>query len=413
MGDQISRRKFLGTAVRATAAGVLIPVALSPLEQILAQPGNQGNQPQVEKIDTTGTHSRFNIVFLPEGYEGSQRRQFNSQVEQIIAALDNYPAMAEIKPWLAFSKIWEASTGPYKGDGTGPFSVVANKDSVTGLDIAKVNQMEQHAKADLGSVVINNAAARGLSTPDYASTSTNIPQAIKSLAFAFDLGPEKGDTDLTNWNPLPPNISKDAKYWDDLIKQGFRGLNPKLIGQDTYRAESGACMMQDVNAGRFGDLCGAHLYLRVRQKSVPLVKSATEQKNITIEGRGTPNIEVLVNPSASQFRRGPDADGFYVYADLDDKQKVDELYAKLKDEADPEKIKKAMKDAGFRRSSSLRLSYDSRGMKYTLGRTRLRDDKAYLLAIAIEDTHPNAKILDANREHTRKTLLYRVDVKEK
>ncbi len=388
----ISRRGFLKLGASAAFAAPFLS-----LDELLAQDA------KVETVVNNGApESRYDFVFLPEGYTKNDRAVFDADVANMVKALDKLRVWQEYRPLTNVHKIWVPSDAAWStaanGDGTA-FGVTydAKNNHPVLDDKSKRDSHKELAKAELPIILIktDDKDVTGFSSQKGVITPANGRILTHEIGHGFDLQDEYRRS--TTMNGL--NCSADGKNppWKELIGKvpGISTNRVKNISDEWYRGEKDDCLMLILRDGLdYGPLCtnGIITYFR---RTVRPIDSAPKEDEPLVYVKGKPLVELTTNNSKTH------------------KVAVQAWYCAGTEEQ-LEKAKSSLPEMFtpqfFKENEKLwkKTTVTPKGKGIVANATLSKG--SYLLAVLAYDTNP-AIILDSSND-TKDKRVYRLEVKE-
>jgi hypothetical protein len=349
---------------------VAVTSTLSSLDNLVAEDGQ--DKPKPETVLNNGPpEKRFDLLFIPEKYSKDQQKDFDKDVDALVAGFDKFDVTKEYKSFFNVHKVW------------------APTDSER-----KLSEVQELGKSDLPCVIVNDKSfGHGTGNLVLVRCRNDVSVFFHELGHGLRLDDEYRLTSFMGGG----NTCKDKKNipWKELVDKKIKGIGVYSVEDSYFRAEEKPCLMQTTEAGiQYGPLCSSLIITRLR-KRFGLIDEATKEEAISKDDGQQTGIELKLLASKSYI---PQVSAFYLSGSADE---LDSLHDKLKgkkltlDSFADKKYKKA--------TISTKKNVATITDKLPVG--------SHLIAVVAKD--PNPAILMDPDKVTYDQRIYRVDVTEK
>jgi hypothetical protein len=390
-----TRRQFL----KLLPSGIVaVSSSLSSLENVFADPQDAMKDWKAEKVlDNGASESRYDLLFLPEGYIDGDRKKFDAHIDSFVKAFDKYAFFKEYGCLFNVRKIWVPSAAAWNSTGENKntsFQITYNEKTRRTKSNSSIDfdDITKKFDADIPCFLINTDKTAGLGS--YVMMACyNVPIMFHELGHS--ISKMKIVDEYPGATELGFNVSNDEKnpHWKQLINKA-KGIGIYKIEDGRFKAEK-ECLMASASDGLdYGPMCTNGLIISLRQIVRPIEK-ATEEKQITLEKGQSIPFEAQLSASKSYV---PSVMAFYQSGTAD---AMDALHDELKG--------KKLDFESFTDKKYKKSTVATQKNKSTI--TDKLPVGSHLIAVVAKD--PNPAILMDPDKVTYDQRIYRVDVTEK
>src|SRR5574342_314444 len=261
----ITRRQFM----KILPSGIVaVASSLTSLDNLVAEDGVQEGPKVVTVLDNGPQEKRFDLLFVPEKYAKDKQKDFDKDVDALVAGFEKFDVMKEYKSFFNIHKVWAPSE-----------------------ERRKRSEIDKLGKSDLPCSLVNDPTFKhGTGTFVSLRCRPQIDVFMHELGHGMNLDDEYGKTDFMGGK----NVSKDEKTvpWQEIINKKIKGVGIYKVEDGYFKAEEKPCLMQTTEAGtQFGPVCTNLVILYLRKKC-GLIEDSTKESPIELVKGSATGIEL-------------------------------------------------------------------------------------------------------------------------